>query len=216
MTRQSAVYIIDEVRRLSGVGTAEFSVGTVSYFTDAQIERILDSRRIRLHRHEIVFEPELSSGGGTVIYKHARIGFPWVEDVSEGGTTDQFKITDTNGSIIGTTNYTLSPEDGFVTFSADQHGSIRYVTGWVHNPYKAAYEVLLSWSFQLARQPDWATDNMRVWRSQKVVQIREQMKQLKEMAGLAPNINVISMDRPDIYVEDVVEPKVVYDKIPAR
>jgi hypothetical protein len=197
-TRTSVDYIIAEVRRLTGAGTAEFTVDSTSYFTDEQIEQVLDSRRLRLARHEIVFEPELSEGGGTSIYKNARIGYAWVEDAS---STTAFKMTDSQGSIQATAGYTLSAEDGFITFTADQGGSSRFVTSWVHNPYKAAVDILTSWNSELARQPDFATDNMRVWRSQKQKAIAEQIKTLKDMAGMVPHIQVVPMNRSDVVVK---------------
>jgi len=214
--RAGIAYIITEVRRLSGAGTVAFTVDDVSFFSDDHIERILDSRRARLARHQILFEPELSEGGGTIIYKNARVGYGWLEDETAGGTVNDFKMTDSWGAAIATTEYMFSSEDGFITFSSDQNGSARYITGWVHNPYKAAYDVLLAWTMQLARQVDWKTDNMAVKRSQKVKELREQMKWLKELAGLAPRIVVARMERSDIYVEDVVRPDVVYDRIPSE
>jgi len=210
--RAGIAYIITEVRRLSGAGTAAFTVDNASFFSDDAIERILDSRRARLARSQISFEPELSESGGTTVYKNARIGFGWLEDEAAGSGND-FKVTDGTGIVIGTVEYTLSAEDGFLTFASDQHGSIRYVTGWVHNPYKAAYDVLMAWSMQLARQADWSTDNMAVKRSQKAKELREQMRWLKELAGLAPRIVVAKMERSDIYVEELVKPSIIYDKI---
>jgi hypothetical protein len=213
--RAGCAYIIEEVRRLTGAGTTELTIASVDYFTGAQIQEILDSRRVRLSRSLMAYEPELSAGGGTAIYKGARIGWGWLEDASAGGNNNDFKITDSQGSIIGTSLYNLSAVDGYVRFTADQGGSHRYVTGWVHNPYKAAYDLLLSWSMVLARQPDWSTDNMAVKRSQKVKELREQMKALKTIAGLAPRIEVAKISRPDIYVEAVVKPPYKTDKIPS-
>jgi hypothetical protein len=194
--RTGVQYLVEEVRRLTGAGTAEFTVGTVTYFSDDEIERLLDRRRARLARNEVVFEYELASdGSGSTVYKNGRIGYPWLEDVSSG--TVDFIVTTDKGSVIGTANYTLSPEDGFITFSADQAGSSRYVTGWVHNPHQAAMDVLVSWKAQLAMQPDWETDNMKVKRSQKADAVDGQIEWLKKLGGWAPELKVTMMDRPD-------------------
>jgi hypothetical protein len=115
--------------------------------------------------------------------------------------TTAFKMTDSQGSIQATAGYTLSAEDGFITFTADQGGSSRFVTSWVHNPYKAAVDILTAWNSGLARQPDFATDNMRVWRSQKQKAIAEQIKTLKDMAGMVPHIQVVPMNRSDVVVK---------------
>lgn len=192
--RTGVQYIVNEVRRISGAGTAEFTVDSTSYFSDDDIERILDSRRARLARHMVVFEPELSDGGGTTVYKRARIGYGWIEDIGAG----DFSITDSQGSAIGTGSYTLSPEDGYIVFDSDQAGSLRYITGWVHNPYKAAVDVLVSWSMHLSQQPDFETDNMKVTRSRKNEALRKQIDDLKKIAGMAPKIETVKMSRPDM------------------
>lgn len=214
MARETTAYLIAEVRRLTGAGTAEYAVDSTSYFTDNQIEQVLDSRRIRLARVPINYEYELS--GGTTIYTKGYVGYKWLEGTTSGGTAG-FIISNSQGSVIAGTLYTLSPEDGYVEFTADQHGSLRYVTGWIHNPYKAAVDILTSWIIELGKQVDWASDNMRVNRGQKAKALRGQIDLLKEMGNMAPNLMTVEMYRPDIDPkEDTDEAKlpIVYDKIP--
>lgn len=199
MARAGVTYIINEVRRLSTAGTNEFTAGTVAYYSDNEIQRILDSRRGRLSREEMVFEPELDySGTGSAIYTRARVGYGWLEDVSSGGSADYFVITDSQGSVIGTSNYTLYPEDGYIVFNSNQRGSSRYVSGWSHNPYVAALDVLTSWQTQLSMQPDWETDNMRVRRSQKSKAIGEQIKWLRSLSEWSPRVRTSEMWRNDM------------------
>jgi hypothetical protein len=195
--RSGVQYVIDQVRRLSGAGTAEYTVGTITFFSDDEIERILDSRRVRMARYPLTFE-ETRSGDGSAIYLYAHTGQQWIENVVNGGSSDQFYISDSKGSLIGTASYTLSPEDGFVTFTADQNGSERYITGWIHNPYMGALDVLTAWQTQLAQQPDWATDNMKVSRSQKAKAVADQIDWLKGLAGWAPKIEVAELKRNDL------------------
>lgn len=197
--RGGITYIVDEVRRLSGAGTAEFTAGTVTFFSDDEIERLLDSRRVRMARYPVTFEYEKDyAGSGSIIYHNSFVdGFSWLEDVVTGGSADNFIVTDARGSLIGTANYTLSPEDGHLKFSADQKGSSRFVTGWLHNPYMGAMDVLTSWQTQLAQQPDWETDNMKVRRSQKSMAVARQIKWLKSLAGWAPQIKTVPMERGD-------------------
>lgn len=201
-TRNGTDYIIAQVRRITGAGTAEYTLvdqagATVTYYTDEMIEEILDSRRIRLARHQVSYEPEISTGG-TTLYQHARVGFAWCEDESAGGINNDMKITDNQGSIIGTADYTFSAEDGYIAFGANQAGSARYLSGWVHNPYKASVDVLTSWLNELVKKPDFQTDNMRVWRSDRADAVRRQIEDLKELAGMAPYIEVHTFGRTDI------------------
>ena len=207
------------MRRLTGAGTSEYSIvnqaaATVTYFTDEQIQRVLDSRRVRLARYPVDYEEEYSTSGSTVIFQHAYVGYKWLEDTAGGGNNTNCNLSDSQGSIIGTANYTLTPEDGFIAFTSDQRGSARFFTGWMHNPYKAAMDILVSWSTELARQPDFQTDNMRVWRSQKSAAVREQIKVLKQMAGLAPQIFMSPMVRDDVDTQDWPPQKIKYDRIP--
>ena len=205
-TRAGVDYIIAEVRRITGAGTAEYDLvdqsgATVTFYTDEQIERILDSRRIRLARHQLLYEPELNTGG-TTVYKHAKVGFGWVEDETAGGANNDMNITDNVGALIGTADYSFSPEDGYIEFSADQKGSSRFITSWVHNPYKGAVDVLTSWLNELVKLPDFQTDNMRVWRSNRADAIRRQIEDLKEMAGMAPYMQTNTFTRTDISPSD--------------
>jgi hypothetical protein len=216
-TRAGVDYVIAKVREISGAGTAEYELvaqsgSTVTYFTDEQIEQTLDSRRIRLSRHQVVYEPELS--GGSTVYQHAKVGFAWVEDESAGGTTNDMKITDNQGSVIGTADYAFSAEDGYLSFTANQVGSARFITGWVHNPYKAAVDILTSWLNELVKQPDFQTDNMRVWRSNRADAIRRQIEDLKEIAGMAPYLQNHTLLRDDISPSEWPEPGPKPTKIP--
>src|SRR3990172_1320634 len=154
-TRAGIDYLVAEVRRLTGAGTSEYSIvnqaaATVTYFTDEQIQRVLDSRRVRLARYPVDYEEEYSTSGSTVIFQHAYVGYKWLEDTAGGGNNTNCNLSDSQGSIIGTANYTLTPEDGFIAFTSDQRGSARFFTGWMHNPYKAAMDILVSWSTELA------------------------------------------------------------------
>lgn len=217
-TRAGVDYVIAQVRRLTGAGTAEYSLieqegSTVTFYTDEQIEEILDSRRIRLSRHQVVYEPELSTAGSTV-YQHAKIGFAWVEDETAGGSNNDMKITDNQGSVIGTADYTFSAEDGYLAFGSNQAGSARYISGWVHNPYKAAVDVLTSWLNELVKQPDFQTDNMRVWRSNRADAVRRQIEDLKEIAGMAPYLETHTLWRSDVSPSEWPTPGPKPTKIP--
>jgi hypothetical protein len=194
-------YLIEEVRRLTGASTAEYTVGTVSYYTDDHIERILDSRRVRMARIPVEYEYELDSvaGDGSQAYLHATVPFAWLEDTSGG--TSGFVLSNGQGSLLAGSIFTLSPEDGYIEFSSDRGGTTFYASGWVHDPYQAAVDVLTSWASELSRQVDWVSDNMRVNRSQKAKSLREQINVLNKMAGLMPIIRTHQLERTDIEVE---------------
>jgi hypothetical protein len=147
-------------------------------------------------REQITFETEYDPTSNDLVYKHARVGQRWIED-TDGGTI-AFIITDSDGDLISADEWSLSPEDGYITFSTDQDGSLRYVTGWIHNPYKAAIEVLLSWSARLSHEPDFSTDNMKVKRSQKAQALRAQIAEVNKLAGFAPEIKVVRLARGDL------------------
>lgn len=200
MARTGTAYLIEIVRQLTGAGTAEFTIDSTSYYTDDQIETYLDRHRYRLARQEVSFEHELSDGGGTVVYKNGRVGFNWLEDTNAG--TAGFILSDSQGSIIGTANWTLSPEDGFLSFGADQSGSARYVTGWVHFPYRAAVDMLTAWLSKISMQTDWETDNMKMKSSQKAEAIRKQLEWLKSVGGVGYPINISHLRRDDIVNRD--------------
>lgn len=152
--------LIDTLRGMCLASTADYSIGTHNYFMDGHIEEVLDR-----HKTYIVEEPldnELTNYvSGTVQYLTYRSRFGnW-----EAGTVN-FKITDDAGDTIGTGNYTADFANGVITFTADQAGSSRYLTGYTYDMNAAAADLWRMKAAAYSSGCDFSSDNMRVNRGQ--------------------------------------------------
>jgi hypothetical protein len=115
--------IISEVRTLTQTGAADYTLGTVTYWTDEQLQNILDRHALEYDAVPMLMVPTRMQGGFS--YTDYYIGKGWIEQ--EVGGTAIFKITDINGATMGTALYSVDYNVGEVTFAADQGGAIPYM-----------------------------------------------------------------------------------------
>lgn len=130
--------LIAELRGMTEAGTADYSIGSSAYWSDDHLQNILD-----LHREDIIFE-ELSmyptiTTGGFELYQDYRSEYGNLE-VTTGGTAILYLQTST-GDVVGTANYTPDYRRGQFQFSADQEGTIYYLTARSYDLQGAAADV---------------------------------------------------------------------------
>lgn len=161
--------LVDQVRQLVGAGTAEYTIGATSYWTDTQLQAVLDQRRFYHHGDELDFQPQPTvGGGGASEYKRAQINAPGL--VEPGTVTGSTLMTTGGGTPGGTVTVTT---DGVVTFTADQGGTAYGFYGYTYDVYAAAADVLEQWAAVVKLQYDFTTDDQSFKRSQKQQQMLE-------------------------------------------
>jgi len=163
MVRSSMTDLIDTLRGLAHAGTDDFTIGIKDYWSDDQLQTILDRYRANLREAELVSH-SLTNTGGTVEYKEYSSYAGWFEATTEDGSAT-FVITDGIGSITPSASYTPKYETGLVTFDDDQAGSARYVTGQSYDVYAAAADVWEQKAAHYATQIDFSTDGHKITRS---------------------------------------------------
>lgn len=160
MARATMADLIGEVRRIAGAGTAEYTAADQTWWSDDQIQALLDQ-----HRRDIVREPlgmeQTYAGGGSITWTVYRSRHRHIE----AGTAAI--IEDGLGDNRGTADYTLDGRRGVVTFAADQGGTALYLTGAAYDLHGAAAELLEAWSAALSLDFGFSTDNQRFDRQQK-------------------------------------------------
>jgi len=184
--------LISVIRDFGVLGTADYTLnGTISYWSDDQIQTVLDRNLLTVHREELVSVS--SYDGGTLVYKEYRSVFGNYE-VTTGGTAI-FEIEDAVGSTIGTANWTMDYALGILTFATNTAGSSYFLTGKSYDIYRAASNV---WSMKAGHHSgavDFSTDNMTVNRSQMIKNDREMANYY---AGMG-RPKIIEFDRDDTY-----------------
>ena len=182
MARTTMAYLIEELRGMGNAGTADFTVGTVNYWSDDQLQNILDRRRYDVYREELQMVPR-HAGGGTVEYYEHLSRYELFEETDAG--TSIFYVEDSAGIDQGTALWTADYRTGKLTWLADTAGSAYYLTGRVYDLNGAAADVWRKKAVQVAASSsgfDWSTDNMSMKRSQQVSQARDMVSYYEGLA----------------------------------
>lgn len=182
--RTGMAALIAELRVMAHVGTADYSVAGVYYFGDQQLQDELD-KTARIHRMAYMRAIGRQVGAASVIYQDYSIPpefGPWLEG-TVGGTA-VWRVMDSVGNVIATTNYTVNLQQGLVTFNANQLGSATYLDCVEYNLNRAAANVWRWKGSNVAQSVDWSSDNHSVKASQKRQQALDMARYYSGLAGV--------------------------------
>ena len=172
--------LISRVRQLANAGTAEYSINDTTYFSDNDIQDILD-RNVTYLIEEPLSWVVTTDTGGTARYLTAQAAYGDLETLDSG--TAYFNIQTTAGSLIGTATYTPNYQNGRITFSSDQGGTSYFLTAHSFDVYGAAAEV---WRQKIANFVTWYdfnADNQTFNRSQAFQNAQEQLAYCESQRG---------------------------------
>lgn len=155
--------LITTLRELTNTGLTDYSVGAVTYWTDDQLEKLLDAHQFRVGQGDLSARPELMNG--SMVYYDYVFSEPFVE---RADTASAFVVRDGNGSAIGTAGYSVNYEAGIITFADDQKGSARYLNYRWYDVYGAAGDVYERKAAHASARFDITTDNHGLKQSQLV------------------------------------------------
>ena len=181
MSRDGMADNIARVRALTYAGTAEYTLGTATFWDDDQIEQVLDRHRVDVVREELT-GPADYIGGGSVQYVRLHSAHRYIEGASSGSAI--FRIEDGTGTDRGTATYTADYLTGTFDFSSDVGGTVLYMTGRAYDVHGAAAELLESWASREAREFDFTADGQSFHRSQKVKSLQEQAGVMRRRAWI--------------------------------
>lgn len=158
--------LITKLRAMTNSGTADYTVAGGTYWSDDHLQESLDRVQLRLNHVRMNGLQELNSG--TIAYKEFM--YPDYETERNTGGDSVFRVTDANGSVIGTADYTVNYEARRVTFTADQGAELRYISANAYDMHAAAEDVWMDKSAHYQASFDFATDNHDLKRSQLIKQ----------------------------------------------
>lgn len=146
--------LITSLRGMCDAGTADYTVASGTYWTDDQLQEVLDRYRMTVNNEGLMMYPE-----GTYYYEYR---FAW-GDVERGS---EFKIFDSAGSQIGTALYSVNYPAQTVTFASNTLGSAFYARYRTFDINASAADVWDIKSGHVASRFDIETDNHNLKRSQ--------------------------------------------------
>lgn len=173
MSRTTLNEIINEVRSLTMLGTADFSVGTMNYWDANQMQAVLDRYRIDFEREQLL-KIQFHAAGSVEYYEY-RSEHTMLEQTSGG--TAIFIIEAADGTDQGTATWSADYKKGIITFANDTGGSTFYLTGRRYDIYGAAAAICKQTAAYYAKSFDVSTDGHRLQRSQLIKQFLDMAKE---------------------------------------
>ncbi len=192
MSRSTLSAVIDDLRGMTDAGPADYNVGTAVYWDDNQLAAVLDRHRRDFFREQLQSVTDWV-GGGSVQYREYRSQHRSLEQ-TDGGTA-LFIVEDTTGANMGTATWSADYRTGVITFAADTHGTVYYLTGRAYDLNAAAADVWRMKAANVAKYYDFSTDNHSLSRSQ---MHRQFMDQAQYYSGLTP-AKSIGVTRGDLW-----------------
>jgi len=183
--RDTMTELISDLRALTDAGVSDYTVGGMTYWSDQQLQDVLDGRCVALRFVEMEAQSDYANGA----YTYTEYTLP-VGNI-EGGTA--LSVLDNAGSAIGTALWSFDRNRGVVTFTADTAGASRFVTGRSYNVNLAAADVWRKKASHYAAAYDVSTDNHSLKRSQLIQHCQAMAREFEARGGPAS----ITMERGD-------------------
>jgi len=187
--RTGMATLISTLRNMGVAGTADYTLGTVDYWTDVQLQTVLDKNKLLVKREPLV--PVDSYDGGTLVYKEYRSIYGNYEETT-GGTLI-FEIETAVGSTVSSSDWSADYQNGIIYFDANTAGTPYYLTGTSYDINRAAADVWRMKAGHHAAVVDFSTDNMSVKRGQL---IKNDMEMANYHASQA-RVRKLQFDRDD-------------------
>ena len=159
--RETMNDIIDALRGMTNAGTADYTIAGRAYWTDDQLEDVLDRNRVDMNR---VIMTGIKSVSFDNDPEWRRYNAPqgWLEK-TDGGTAIFF-LQLAGGSVVPLSEYTPDYQRGIVEFTDDRGGQTIYLTARSYDVYAAAADVWEQKAAQAAGMIDFSTLNHSVKR----------------------------------------------------
>ena len=190
--RTGMANLIQRTRNLANVGTAEWTLNSVSYWSDDHVEDVLD-----LHRVDYVetVAPLGVNVDGTTEYHEYKLSFGNLEEAESG--TAAWSVRDSSGTLAGTANYSKDYETGLITFTATTAGTIMTCRYRAYDLYAAAADIWRNRAANVALYYDIKEGEHSLSRSQMFNHCIQQATLMDTKAGLAGN-QMTRMYRSDL------------------
>ncbi len=154
--------IISVLRGMCNAGSVDYSVGSSAYWTDDQLQAVLDRYSMPVYGEQLTAHP-ITVSGGTVQWMDYESQHRYFEE-TDGGTA-VFIVKNSTGEVQGTANWTMDYATGRLTFGTSTGGSAYFVDGKSYDVYAAAADVWFQKAAHAVEMIDFSTDRHNIKRS---------------------------------------------------
>jgi hypothetical protein len=177
---------------MAEAGPADYSIANQVFWTDKQLQDILDRHALEIEYEPMILVPSRKTGGYS--YTDYYVNHKWLEQDATG--IGAFKVQDINGGTVSAALYSVDYTLGEVTFAADQGSTIPYyVTCVSYDLNAAAAEVWRKKVSHYASAYDFSTDNHSMKRSQLMLQAQQMVNYYLGLSN--EGASNIPLERPD-------------------
>jgi hypothetical protein len=169
--REGMTELVARLRQLTRAADSEYTLSSVAYWTDDQLQDILDENRTS---HIAVYlEAQSSRVDGAIVYLTFIMpeSLKYVERAPSSGTS-YFIVRDSQGYEPDDA-YTVNYPAREITFTADQTSVSYYLDCRSFDLYNAAIQVLDGRIAFYSTKVDWQSDNHRISASQELETLRK-------------------------------------------
>lgn len=153
--RSGMTTLIQEARRLANVGTADYTAGTVTYFSDDHLQDFLDRYRTQHRQLDLNAQPEYIDGAYTYLDYPLPLAAEWVEQGTASGSG--WAVRDSAGSAAP--SYTVNYAARVITFAADTENLTYYLDVRTFDLNQAVADIWETKAGFAYDAVDWASDN---------------------------------------------------------
>lgn len=195
--RATMTNLISTLRGMTNAGTADYSIRLTSYWSNDQLQQILDRYSTPVRDELLNAIPAMSTGGTSVYFDYQSKG-RFFEN-SDAGTA-RFVVKDVGGTVAGTALWGADYERGLVTFVSNTAGSAYYLTGFTYDVYAAAADVWYQKAAQASDKIDFSTDGHNIKRSHLASMAYKMAQKYEAMAGvsISSSSNQVELVRGDM------------------
>jgi hypothetical protein len=184
--RSGMASLITDLRAMTAVGTADFTVNGSAYFTDDQLEDTLDRHALHYTRMQLTAMPENISG--TTYYYRYALPVPTIEGTASG--TAHFRLENSAGSAFAYDAFSVDHNLQIITMDDNQAGSALYLTARGYGLNAAAADIWGRKAAYYADRYDVQTDNHKLSRSQLIANAFAMKKQYAA-AALSERVTLV-------------------------
>ena len=184
--RSGMVSLIDRLRGMTAAGTADWSLGTATFWDDDHMQEVLDEYRTDFYRAELVPVPVTVSGAsaaggpGTAVYRRYDVPYQNLETIASG--TPIFDLSYSFGGTV-TEAGTIDYMKGVITFNNDQRGTAFFLSGRSYDVNAAAADVWRKKAAHYAEAYDIKTGDKDLKRSDLIKHCLEMAERFDVQAG---------------------------------
>lgn len=160
MSRATLAELRGVLRGMVNSGTADYTLGTASYWDDDQLDIVLDRYRDDFSYEAMEPEPIVGVGGTSLYYLYELEDRKNIEQTSGG--TSIFYIQDGTGATIGTASYTVDYLRGYVEFTQDTRGTNYFASGRTYDLNAAAADIWRKKAGYYHTAFNFSTDNHKI------------------------------------------------------